>query len=271
MPPMTDVVKNLLIINVLFFLATMLFGEQEMYNLLALHYPTSELFKPLQLVTHFFMHGGFMHIAFNMFALVMFGSALESMWGPKRFLFFYFACAFGSAALHMSYTWWEMNELTNTIQAFSHQPSIELFRSFTENTPLNTLTNAAGTVTGDSMAADILRDMRKGLNPENIDGAKNMMDSWYNINVNIPMLGASGAIYGLLLGFGMKFPNVELMLIFLPIPIKAKFFIPALMLIELFLGFNQFSWDNMAHFAHLGGALMGFLLILYWNKFGTQL
>lgn len=237
MPPMTDVVKNLLIINVLFFLATMLFGETEMFNLLALHYPTSELFKPLQLVTHFFMHGGFMHIAFNMFALVMFGSALEALWGPKRFLFFYFFSAFGAFVLHFAVNYFRIDSLINQI---------------------------------DPAQLQLVYDQ----GAEALSNGQNFIDpllAELNVNINIPMVGASGAIYGLLLGFGMMFPNVELMLIFLPIPIKAKFFIPVLMLIELFLGFNQFSWDNIAHFAHLGGALMGFLLILYWNKFGTKL
>ena len=237
MPPMTDVVKNLLIINVLFFLATMLFGETGMYDLLALHYPTSDLFKPLQLVTHFFMHGGFMHIAFNMFALVMFGSALEAMWGPKRFLLFYFACAVGAFALHFTVNYLRIDTLTNLITpaqvAIVYEQGAEALGN------------------GQNFTDPLLAEL--------------------NGIINIPMLGASGAIYGLLLGFGMKFPNVELMLMFIPVPVKAKYFIPALMLIELFLGFNQFSWDNIAHFAHLGGALIGFLLILYWNKFGTKL
>ena len=237
MPPMTDVVKNLLIINVLFFLVTLLFGESAMMDLLALHYPSSVLFKPLQLVTHFFMHGGFMHIAFNMFALVMFGSALEAMWGPKKFLFFYFFSAIGAFLLHFAFAYFSIESLT------AQAPVADLADMY-------------------SQGAQILSEGKNYTDP--IVGKLNLM-------INIPMVGASGAIYGLLLGFGMKFPNVELMLIFLPIPIKAKYFIPVLILIELFLGFNEFSWDNIAHFAHLGGALAGFLLILYWQKFGSKL
>ena len=112
--------------------------------------------------------------------------------------------------------------------------------------------------------------MGRGITPELIGNASGLMQEFHDIKVNIPVVGASGAIYGLLLGFGMLFPNAELMLIFLPIPIKAKYFIPVLMGIELFLGLNQFSWDNIAHFAHLGGAVTGFFLILYWRKFGSR-
>ncbi|MEL7220165.1 MAG: rhomboid family intramembrane serine protease [Bacteroidota bacterium] len=254
----TDVAKNLLIINVMFFLAGFIFGEQQMLDLLALHYPESSLFKPIQLVTHFFMHGGLMHLFFNMFALVMFGSALETRWGPKRFLLFYFICAFGSAALHMGYSWYEMNQLQEYMTAYKANPSVDVFRSFIEFGGLDEIPEIV----------DLMNKMGRSLTPQLIGEGNGLMNEFYNLKINVPVVGASGAIYGLLLGFGMLFPNVELMLIFLPIPIKAKYFIPVLMLVELYLGFNQFSWDNIAHFAHLGGALTGFLLILYWRQTG---
>jgi membrane associated rhomboid family serine protease len=256
----TDVAKNLLIINSLFFLATLFFGEKEMLDLLALHYPASPLFKPLQLATHFFMHGGVLHLFFNMFALVMFGSALETIWGAKRFLFFYFVCAFGAAALHMGFTWWEIHQLDGLIDQFRATPTLAVFQQFVNFSGLEDL----------PFAQDQLRQMGRGITPELIGNASGLMQEFHDIKVNIPVVGASGAIYGLLLGFGMLFPNAELMLIFLPIPIKAKYFIPVLMGIELFLGLNQFSWDNIAHFAHLGGAVTGFFLILYWRKFGSR-
>lgn len=273
MPPMTDVVKNLLIINVLFFVATMIFGETQMFSLMALYFPASDMFKPLQLVTHFFMHGGFFHIAFNMFALVMFGSALEHLWGPKRFLFFYLVCAFGAAILHMGVTWWEVGPVMEAMESFRQQASIDVFRQFVYSTPLDELmleTGAGAKIMAHDYASQVLQDMSGGLTEDNIEAARKLMELWFESKADVPVVGASGAVYGLLLGFGMNFPNVELMLIFLPVPIKAKFFIPVLMLIEIFLGFNQFSWDNIAHFAHLGGALTGFLLILYWRKFGSK-
>jgi membrane associated rhomboid family serine protease len=204
------------------------------------------------------MHGGLMHLFFNMFALVMFGSALEVRWGPQRFLIFYFICAFGAAALHMGYSWYEMNQIQEYMALFRENPTTETFRAFVSFGGLDKIPEVV----------DMTNQMSRGLTPQLIGEGNSLMSEFYNIKINIPVVGASGAIYGLLLGFGMLFPNVELMLIFLPIPIKAKYFIPVLMLVELYLGLNQFSWDNIAHFAHLGGAVTGFLLILYWRKTG---
>ncbi len=229
----TGVVKHLLIINVLMFLAGIVFKG----DALALYYPGSEAFRPYQLVTHFFMHANLMHIFFNMFALVMFGSMLEMVWGPKRLLFYYLFCAFGAAALHMFVNYLEINHLTA------------------------------------EMSPDAVALVRQE-GWEILQSGKNYVDplmSQLNLQYNTPVVGASGAIFGLLLAFGMLFPNQELMLIFFPVPIKAKYFIPVLMLIELFLGVRQFSWDNVAHFAHLGGALFGFLLILYWRSKGERM
>jgi membrane associated rhomboid family serine protease len=256
----TDVAKNLLIINVLFFLAGLIFGNEQMLDLLALHYPASPLFKPIQLATHFFMHGGMLHLFFNMFALVLFGSSLEALWGAQKFLFFYFACAIGAAALHMGFTWWEMSSIEEAMAVFKAVPNYANFDNFLEASRMNR----------DFLNQDALNQMSRGMTPQMIGEASNVINEIYNGKLNIPMVGASGAIYGLLLAFGMLFPERELMLIFLPIPIKAKYFIPVLMLIELYLGLTQFSWDNIAHFAHLGGAVTGFFLILYWRKFGSR-
>lgn len=259
----TDVVKHLLIINILVFLI----GEIGLVDteMLALRFPTSEDFRPYQIVTHFFMHGGLMHLFFNMFALVMFGSALESLWGPKKFLFFYFLCAFGAAFLHTAYSWWDLNNLQSLIDQFQANPNPDTYWAFFSDVPLDKLQpqdykTAVEKVAGalNNPSADV------------VNAGVQYMNEFLNLKRGTPVVGASGAIYGLLLAFGMYFPNAELMLIFLPIPIKAKYFIPILMVVELFFGFNQFSWDNIAHFAHLGGALTGFLLILYWRRFGSR-
>lgn len=252
----TDVVKNLLIINVVVFLIGA-FGLLDT-SMLALHYPTSSLFQPFQIVTHFFMHGGYLHLFFNMFALVMFGSALETLWGPKKFLFFYFVCAFGAALLHMGYSWYEISQLEQAIQQFNANPTGDQLLALA-NFP--------------NVDEDALNQLASELNnppPGLVESITGQLNELYQNKVDIPIVGASGAIYGLLLAFGMYFPNAELMLIFLPIPIKAKYFIPILMVAELYFGVNQFSWDNIAHFAHLGGALTGFLLILYWRRFGSR-
>lgn len=269
----TDVAKNLLIINVMFFLAGFIFGEQQMQNLMALHYPESPLFRPLQIATHFFMHGGVFHIFFNMFALVMFGSALETRWGPKRFLLFYFICAFGAAALHMGFSWWEYQtydaQIAEVLKSFNADPTADYlkaqFGQIANSDFASRSAEQANYVEAYRAAIRALQEGSVGAVQQGQWVIENFPAYTYK---SVAIVGASGAIYGLLLGFGMLFPNVELMLIFLPIPIKAKYFIPVLMLVELYLGFNQFSWDNIAHFAHLGGALTGFLLILYWRQTG---
>ena len=263
----TEVVKHLLIINVLVFLADQIIGLENF----ALYYPTSPNFRPYQIVTHFFMHGGLAHLFFNMFALVMFGSALESLWGPKRFLFFYIFCAIGGAALHTAATFYEMNALENAVAVYQAAPSHEAyFTFFNEYEDLKRVLNAYGNKQFAEIALG-LKDGLSGAGQASVDFVQQVSVGFNNAKAAIPVVGASGAIFGLLLGFGMLFPNVELMLIFFPVPVKAKYFIPILMAIELFLGVNQFSWDNIAHFAHLGGAFFGFLLIWYWRKTGAGL
>lgn len=227
------VVKNLIIINVLMLVATYILNMRgiDLSDILGLHYFSSEKFKPLQLVTHLFMHGGITHLFFNMFALWMFGRVLESVWGSKRFFIYYFVTGLGAAALHT---------LVNYIE----------FQS------------VAGKMTPEMV------DMVLAQGAEALDQGKNFIDplmAKLNLITNTPTVGASGAVFGVLLGFGMLFPNTELMLIFPPIPIKAKYFVIGYGVLELYLGLTN-SASNIAHFAHLGGMLFGFILIKYWNK-----
>ncbi len=255
----TDVVKHLLVINVLMFLASQVMNTE----MLALFYPASDLFQPYQIVTHFFMHANLAHLFFNMFALWMFGSALEQLWGPKRFLFFYFFCAFGAALLHLGWSYFEFSGMQDLIEAFRANPNYDTFWAFFNET------NLPGIPENKEIFQQLSNGVRSG-NEAAISQSLQSMQEALQRRMDIPIVGASGAIFGLLLAFGMYFPNMELMLIFLPIPIKAKYFIPILMVVELFLGVNQFSWDNIAHFAHLGGAISGFLLIMYWRKFAGR-
>ena len=227
------VVKNLIIINVLMLLATYVLEMRgiDLTKILGLHYIESSEFKPYQLVTHMFMHGGFMHLAFNMFALWMFGRVLESVWGPKRFFIYYFVTGLGAAALHTLVNYIEFHYLAakmspETVQMVMSQGT-EIF-----NQGKNFSDSAAGKL---------------------------------NLMLNIPTVGASGAVFGILLGFGMLFPNTELMLLFPPIPIKAKYFVMGYGAIELFSGITGMG-ANIAHFAHLGGMLFGFFMIRYWNR-----
>lgn len=212
------VVKNLLIINVIFYIATLMFTQQ-MLVWFSVFYFDSPLFKIWQPITYMFMHSHqtFAHIFFNMFALFMFGSTLEQRMGSKRFLNFYLITGLGALALQF------------VVQA------LEVY-------------SVTGSITG---------GMNAQLSPDQIDLIREIY--------TVPMVGASGAIFGLLIAFGMLFPNTELFILFIPVPVKAKYIIPVYILLELFLGVADFSGDSVAHFAHLGGALFGFILVKVWG------
>lgn len=261
MPPLTEVAKHLLIINVLVFLADQIFH----LDILALQFPGSDRFYPFQLATYFFMHGDLFHLFFNMFALWFFGSKLEILWGPKRFLFFYFVCALGAAFFHYGIDYLEAINLQHSMQAFQANPSYNTFWGFFNETNLGQ--NPAN--------KDIFRALEQGIRAEDtsvIARAYEEMQSYYNAwrNTKPGIVGASGAIFGLLLAFGVNFPNDTIHLLIPPISLQAKIFVPLLMIIELTLGMNQQNWDNIAHYAHIGGAITGIFVILYWQKFGSR-
>ncbi len=227
------VVKNIIIVNAMMFLLSYVLSLKNinLNNILGLYYVGSQSFKPFQLVTHMFMHGGLTHIFFNMFALWMFGRVLESVWGPKRFFTFYFITGLGAALLH----------------SFVNYIEFQIIASKMTNLEVNTVLKEG------------IEIFKQGKNYTNPDMGK------LNLLLNIPTVGASGAVFGVLLGFGMLFPNTQLMLLIPPIPIKAKYFVMGYGAIELILGFSR-SGGNIAHFAHVGGMLFGYLLIKYWNK-----
>ncbi|WP_392469991.1 rhomboid family intramembrane serine protease [Sphingobacterium cellulitidis] len=221
------VTKNLLIINIVCFIGTMIFDNATRF--FGVFYPDSPFFKIWQVITYMFMHGGFGHIFFNMFALVMFGSVIERILGPKRFLNYYIICGLGALILQYGIQAFEVYNIAGTIQASQ-------FLNFNYTT---------------------------GMVSTNLPITQEQLGTLLSI-YGTPMVGASGAIYGLLLAYGFLFPNAELMLIFLPIPIKAKYFIPILIVIELFLGFSN-TGGSIAHLAHVGGALFGFILLKMWG------
>lgn len=229
-----EVVKNLLFINGLFFLAKYVLGTNFGINLdqhLALYHWESPDFRPHQLVTHLFMHGSFSHILFNMFALWMFGNQLENIWGGKRFLVYYMITGLGAAVLHLAVIQFQISGL-------EAQMALEQINRVT------------------SSGYDALQNGQNFIDP--LMGKLNLL--YYT-----PTVGASGAVFGLLLAFGMLFPNTLIYLYF-AIPIKAKYFVAAYGLIELWLGIQNSASDNVAHFAHLGGMLFGYFLIKYWRK-----
>jgi len=252
---MTPVVKQLLIINVLVFILSQVLPQN--YETLSLFYFESEKFRFWQPFTHMFMHASMpnlMHILFNMFALVSFGSALEHYWGGKKFLFFYFSCGLGAAFVQTGMNYYEIHQVINELGLTSQEMQI-IF-----DTPLSDVFNSAGQTTG--KVNQILND---------VDCTQVEFDKLSLIYGNC--VGASGAIYGLLVAFAFMFPMAELMMMFIPVPIKAKFFVPIIVGLDLFSGVTGFSifsgGGNIAHFAHIGGALTGFLLMMLWrnNKF----
>jgi len=228
-----EVVKNLIIINGLFFLATISLDSYgiDLTQMLGLHQFQSTNFMPHQLVTHFFMHANFTHLFFNMFALWMFGKTLENVWGGERFLIYYMFTGLGAAALHLGVSQYEILSLESKINPYD--------------------------------LSIILENGQRIL--EGNQNYSNQIMGKLNLLINTPTVGASGAVFGILLAFGMLFPNA-LLYIYFAIPVKAKYFVIAYGLLELYSGFRNNPADNVAHFAHLGGMLFGFLLLKYWQK-----
>jgi membrane associated rhomboid family serine protease len=220
----SPVVKNLLIINIICFLPTILFNPsmvQKIYELGSAHYFGSGLFKPWQPITYMFLHGDIWHIIFNMFALYSFGSIIEYNMGSKRFVMFYFICGLGGLVGQWIVQAIEFYQLSGAFTTSGVQV-IQSYEALQQLTAIN----------------------------------------------KSSMVGASGAIFGVLVAFGMLYPNAELMIMFIPVPVKAKYIIPVYIVIELTLGLGQFNGDNVAHFAHLGGAVLGFILIKAWRLQG---
>ena len=216
----TPVVLNLIIINTLVYFAQVAFGGSADLNtvndLFALHHYKSEVFKPHQIITHMFMHGSFFHLLFNMLALWMFGTMIERVWGPKRFIVFYFICGIGAALAQMgsyAYEFWQIDHA----------------------------------VISSELNAQYQLALRMGCT-----------------------VGASGAIMGVLAAFGYLFPNTQLFIMPIPFPVKAKWAILGIIALDVFGGISKLPGDSIAHFAHVGGALIGFLIVLYWNKTNKQ-
>ena len=232
----TEIVKHLLIINIIFFFASSVLGEI-MYDLFAMHYPNNPNFFIWQPITHMFMHGDLTHILFNMFGLWMFGTPLEQMWGKQKFIFFYISAGLGAALLQATIYHIDIVSVNQILSENGlSKGEIDLFY---ETGRLNT---------------SLIQSIGEDRLFSGIQSFKALM------------VGASGALYGILVAFAILFPNVQLMLLFPPIPIKAKYFVPILILFDLFFGFTSYSVGPIAHFAHVGGALTGFIMMWYWKK-----
>lgn len=250
------VTKNLLLLNVAMFLLTLFFEYQgqgiDLGSLLGAHYFGTPLFEPYQLISHFFMHGGFFHILMNMYILVMFGSFLERLWGPKRYFILYVASALGAVLLYNSVGFFQILELKETIHNSNAVAA------------LNGLLRETGGHITDANLLEIAQ--RYGITTQvQYDALGD-----YAIKSIVPMVGASGAIFGLLAAFAILFPNTELMLLFPPIPIKAKWLIGGYFVFEVYSSFQNNAGDNVAHLAHVGGAIVGAILVLIWRRTGKN-
>jgi len=238
----SETVKHLIIINVIMFLGTMFIGNghgELFFKWFALYFPKSDNFEPWQVVTHMFMHAGFMHIFFNMFALWMFGSPVEFQLGSKKFLFIYFSAGLGAVLFQLGYYYFHYLPLESDLisSGLTHSEIVQMLSS---NEVRSSVTNAQ---------LDLLKQAFPIYNASKV--------------------GASGCIMGVLAAFGMMNPEARLMLIFFPIPIKAKYFIPGIILLDLISaisGQSFFSPSNTAFAAHVGGALTGFFIMWYWKK-----
>ena len=229
----SEIVKHLIIINVIFFIARTIFGEL-MYDLFAMHYPKNSTFFLWQPLSHMFMHGDTTHILFNMFGLWMFGTPLEQMWGKQKFIFFYLSAGLGAVLIQTLVYHYDVISVTQLLT--DNGLTKNEINSFFETGKLNT------------NLIQILGEVKLATGIQSYKAV---------------MVGASGALYGILVGFAMLFPNVQLMLLFPPIPIKAKYLVPLLILFDLFFGFTAYSVGPIAHFAHIGGAITGFITVSY--------
>ena len=233
----TPVIKQILIACVVLFLGSYLLESRNVYDLnglLAMHFPNSPLFKPWQIITHMFMHGGIAHLAFNMFALVSMGVIIEKVMGGQRFFKLYFYSGLGAIALHLGIQVFQVHSITGL-----WFPSMS--------------------------------DMGLKIDGEQIFSNGSVITSKEDLNklggiYSQTLLGASGAIYGVVVAFAFLFPNTELMLMFIPYPIKAKYLVPGLIAVDLVFGISNFSGDSIAHFAHIGGAITGLILVYFWRK-----
>ena len=257
----TPTVKQLLIINILFFIGSQLVPSAEAY--FALYSYQSSNFHFWQLITHMFMHGNLMHIFFNMFALYSFGSILEEFWGPKKFIFFYISCGLGAALMQMAINYFELHQLLEGAANLSlSEPTLSKV--------LNATISQGNMYRPDLFETEV-RNILQNAGKLELLNKENFVALYQSAQATqVPMVGASGAIYGLLVAFAFMVPDAKLGLMFIPIPIKAKYFVPGLLLVDLFLGIKGNSifggGSGVAHFAHIGGAIVGFLMMWYWKK-----
>lgn len=234
---LTPITKNIIILNVIVFVLALVFPQMNTY--FAAYFPTSPNFHSWQILTHMFMHGGIFHIAFNMLTLASFGPVLERFLGDKKFLILYFLSGFGALILNLI---WEGYQINNIVQILN-----------ASNADISTLRDGADIIKNNLTNADIFYIF-----------SSNDVGSIFQQSLISRMVGASGAIFGVVAAFAVLYPNAEMFIMFIPFPIKAKILLPIVIVGSVFLGFNNYG--GIAHFAHIGGALVGYLLVKYWGR-----
>jgi membrane associated rhomboid family serine protease len=251
---LTPAVRALLVINVLVFFINSALGNtlDSQYGLYSV---LSDRFNPVQIITHMFLHAGFGHILSNMFGLFVFGPLLERTWGPRRFLFFYFFSGLGAAALYSAINYYEVAGLYEAVRSYRMAPNPVAFSAFVDQ--------HAGVIY-EGVAKFIAAYTAHPTDKQLVATSVEVVNHFFSAQVSVPMVGASGAIFGVIMAFGLLFPNTELVLLFPPIPIKAKWLVIGYGAYELYAGIHPTQSDNVAHFAHIGGMLFGFILVKYW-------
>lgn len=253
---LTPTVRNLLIINVLLLVIGNSMSQLPIVEYGALYPIGSPLLRPWQFLTHMFLHGGWGHLIGNMFALISFGPMLEQRWGAQRFLTFWLVCGVGAGALYEGVRYREISKMEQARQDYHRDPSGGAFREFFDDY----LPGAQGYT---SVAADLQRHPQ---DPARIASTTQTIDAIVAETLESPMLGASGAVFGILFAFAYLFPNTELFLLFFPFPIKAKYLVFFYTMYELYRGVHRTPGDNVAHFAHLGGLVIGFVILKVWER-----
>ncbi len=255
---LTPAAKNILIINGIFFIFTSGFIIEEF----GLRYILSENFQPYQFLTYMWIHAGFGHLFSNMFAVIVFAPILERVWGSRKFFIFYLITGIGAGILYTGVNFIENYSLENKVNKYINQPSPDAFRKLFLNEGKEYY----------NQVYNFIED-EYSVNPnssKNIDKSISYAYDLLNAKTDIPMVGASGAVFGILLAFAILFPNMQLMLLIPPIPIKAKYLVLVYGIYELWSEFNRMPGDNVAHLAHLGGMLIAYIILRYWkNKYGT--
>ncbi|MBR6249872.1 MAG: rhomboid family intramembrane serine protease [Bacteroidales bacterium] len=263
---LTPAVKNLIIINLLVYTADYVLGNNlhiDIDRYFGLHYFLSEQFGFWQFVTFAFLHGSFSHLFFNMFAVFMFGRIVEQTWGAKKFLVYYFVTAIGSGLIQQIAFYFDTNAMVDAIDAYLSDPTSQSLQALISsygpfsnesNQLLHEFINTYNNLVNTDMNAAVAASRKFVVDYQQL---------YFNAHT---VIGASGAVFGILLAFGMLFPNMRVMLLIPPIPLKAKYLVIGYGVLELFGGIANSSTDNVAHWAHLGGMLFGFLLIKHWNE-----